>query len=113
MSAPIAIHSRVSMPRSSLRYPRILFITALPFRSPLPEVRRVCSLLRFCRRRSVLGWSPPLSLLHLFRGPYLVRPHVREAAALQSQNPRGHLIRRKPEPDGARRRPFMPVLPSV
>src|SRR5262245_63488403 len=31
MSAPIEIHSRVSMPRSSFRYPRILFITASPF----------------------------------------------------------------------------------
>src|SRR3989442_1693056 len=103
MSAPIAIHSRVSMPRSSFRYPRILFITASPFSLTTFWGEESKLTAPFCCWRSVLARSlPPPSLLHVLTRPHLLRPHAREAAALQSQDHRRHLIPRNPEPNGSR-----------
>src|SRR5262249_46485284 len=102
MSAPIAIHSRVSMPRSSCRYPRILFITASPFSLTASWGEENMFTTSFFPPALSARLLSPLSLLHLLSRPYLVRPHVREAAALQSQNHRGHLIARNPEPNGSR-----------
>src|SRR5437870_2395099 len=110
ISAPTSIHSNVSMPCSSFRYPRTFFI---PASSCAP--RRLCgeacdgtALSCICdllipAAMSRIPWpaSPP-SCGRLTARLHLVRPHVWEPVALQRQHHGRHPIPRNPEPHGSR-----------
>src|ERR1044071_6424395 len=110
ISAPTAIHSSVSIPCSSFRYPTILFIL-----SSSCAHRRLCGEAcdgtalnctrgpLFLAAMSRIEWlaSPPSCGRLTTRLP-LVRPHVWEAVALQRQHHGRHPIPWDPEPHGVR-----------
>src|SRR5882724_2407216 len=110
ISAPTAIHSNVSMPCSSFRYPRTFFI---PVSSCAPRrlcgeacvgtaLNCTCDLLILAARSRIPWPASPPSCGRLTARLHLVRPHVWEPVTLQRQHHGRHPIPRDPKPHRSR-----------